>query len=102
MKKFVAVLAVAAVCTVSSSAFAGKRHYAPAPGYGYGPQQGYAQTCAPACAQPVCQPANPCGQCQTCLPNPLGIVGGVVSGVGSVISGIGQGISGLFGCDVCF
>src|SRR5687768_8631434 len=97
MKKFVAVLAVAALCTVSSSAFAGKRHYAPHPGYA----PGYGHGCAPACA-PACRPANPCGQCQLCLPNPLSIVGGVVSGVGGLISGIGEGIGSLFGGGCCY
>jgi hypothetical protein len=57
------------------------------------PVIGSARGCGPVCApapvcQPVCRPA--CAPaCQTCF-NPIGFVGGVISGVGNAISGIGN------------
>ena len=88
MKKFAAALVLAAICVAPTGAFAAGKHYRSAPCG--------APACAPVCA-PVCAPACP-APCNDCCFNPLGIVGGVVSGVGDVISGIGCGISNLFSC----
>src|SRR2546430_662881 len=98
MKKFAAALLLAAICLAPTGAFAAKRHYAMDRGPDYGPQPAYGSAYGPACGQacaPACNSCNSCGGDGCCF-NPLGIVGGVVSGIGGLISGIGCGISSIF------